>query len=266
MENSELKKVMEVKDLFFTYPGAPEPTLKANTLPIYEHKITALIGPSGCGKSTLLRAMNRIHDLYPGFEYKGKINLRNSETGKMENVLELKKENELIRLRQRVGMIFQKPTPFPMSIYDNVAYGLRLQGIKNKSELDGLVEEALKGAAIWKETKDRLNDSAMGMSGGQQQRLCIARSVALKPEVLLFDEPTSALDPISTGAIEELIAEIKKDITVAIVTHNMQQASRLSDFTTFMYLGDIIEFDKTDKIFLNPSEKMTEDYITGRFG
>jgi len=266
MANSELKKVMEVKDLFFTYPGVAEPTLKGNDLPIYENRITALIGPSGCGKSTLLRAMNRIHDLYPGFSYEGEIHLRNRETGKMENVLDLKKENELIRLRQRVGMIFQKPTPFPMSIYDNVAYGLKLQGIKNKGELDGLVEEALKGAAIWKETKERLNDSAMEMSGGQQQRLCIARSVALKPEVLLFDEPTSALDPISTGAIEELISEIKKDITVAIVTHNMQQASRLSDYTTFMYLGDIIEFDKTEKIFLNPAEKMTEDYITGRFG
>ena len=163
-------------------------------------------------------------------------------------------------------MIFQKPTPFPMSIYDNVAYGLRLQGIKNKGDLDGMVEKALKDGAIWKEAKDRLKESAMGLSGGQQQRLCIARSVALKPEILLFDEPTSALDPISTGAIEELLSELKKDITIAIVTHNMQQASRLSDYTTFMYLGDIIEFDKTEKIFLNPSVKLTEDYITGRFG
>jgi len=257
---------MEVKNLFFTYPGAPEPTLKGNNLPIIENKITALIGPSGCGKSTLLRAMNRIHDLYPGFKYEGAINLFNQKSGKMENILDLHKENELIGLRQRIGMIFQKPTPFPMSIYDNVAYGLRLQGIKNKGELNGKVEEALKGAAIWKEAKDRLKESAMGMSGGQQQRLCIARSVALKPEILLFDEPTSALDPISTGAIEELITELKKDITIAIVTHNMQQASRLSDYTTFMYLGDIIEYDETEKIFLNPSEKMTEDYITGRFG
>ncbi|HHD79381.1 MAG TPA: phosphate ABC transporter ATP-binding protein, partial [Epsilonproteobacteria bacterium] len=169
-------------------------------------------------------------------------------------------------LRQEVGMIFQKPTPFPMSIFDNVAYGLRLSGIKNKSELEGRVETALKGAAIWDETKDRLNESALGMSGGQQQRLCIARAVALKPRVLLFDEPTSALDPISTGAIEELIAEIKSEVSVVIVTHNMQQASRLSDYTAFMYLGDLVEFDKTDKIFLNPKEKLTEDYITGRFG
>ena len=266
MASDEFNKVLEIKNLRFTYPGAAEPTLKGNNLPIYENKITALIGPSGCGKSTLLRAINRIHDLYPGFKYEGEINLLNRKSGNMENILELKRENELIKLRQRIGMIFQKPTPFPMSIYDNVAYGLRLQGIKNKSELDGKVEEALRGAAIWKETRDRLKESAMGMSGGQQQRLCIARSVALKPEILLFDEPTSALDPISTGAIEELITELKKDITIAIVTHNMQQASRLSDYTTFMYLGDIIEFDETEKIFLNPSKKMTEDYITGRFG
>ncbi|MEA3418336.1 MAG: phosphate ABC transporter ATP-binding protein PstB [Campylobacterota bacterium] len=266
MASNKIKKVMEAKNLFFTYPGAPEPTLKENNLTIHENRITALIGPSGCGKSTLLRAMNRMHDLYPGFKYEGEINLLNREKGEMENILDLRKENELIGLRQRVGMIFQKPTPFPMSIYDNVAYGLRLQGLKNKGELDGKVEKALKDAVLWKEAKDRLKESAMGLSGGQQQRLCIARSVTLKPEVLLFDEPTSALDPISTGAIEELITELKKDITVVIVTHNMQQASRLSDYTTFMYLGDIIEFDETEKIFLNPSEKMTEDYITGRFG
>jgi len=266
MKTEDLKAVMEVKNLSFTYPGVQDPTLKKNDLQIYKNKITAMIGPSGCGKSTLLRAMNRIHDLYPGCKYEGKINLLNPETGKMENLLDLKKENQLIGLRQRVGMIFQKPTPFPMSIYDNVAYGLRLAGIRNKSELDGRVEKALKGAAIWKETKERLKDSALGMSGGQQQRLCIARSVALKPEILLFDEPTSALDPISTGAIEELITELKKDVTVVIVTHNMQQASRLSDYTTFMYLGDIVEFDETEKIFVNPAEKLTEEYITGRFG
>jgi phosphate transport system ATP-binding protein len=175
-------------------------------------------------------------------------------------------ENDFIKLRQQVGMIFQKPTPFPMSIFDNVAYGLKLAGIKDKVEVEERVEKALKDAAIWKETKDRLKKSALGLSGGQQQRLCIARAVALKPEVLLFDEPTSALDPISTGAIEELIAELKKDVSVVIVTHNMQQASRLSDYTAFMYLGDLIEYDKTDKIFLNPSKKLTEDYITGRFG
>ncbi len=257
--------VMEVKDFSFVYPGAEKPSLKKITLPVEENKITAMIGPSGCGKSTLLRSMNRIHDLYPGNTYEGEINLYHRD-GTKENILKLKKENDFIRLRQEVGMIFQKPTPFPMSIFDNVAYGLRLAGIKNKSELQDRVEAALKGAAIWKETKDRLNESALGMSGGQQQRLCIARAVALKPRVLLFDEPTSALDPISTSAIEELISELKSEVSVVIVTHNMQQASRLSDYTAFMYLGELIEYDKTETIFLNPSKKLTEDYITGRFG
>jgi len=235
-------------------------------MPIEKNKITALIGPSGCGKSTLLRAMNRIHDLYPGNLYDGEIELLNSETKSMENILNIKKENEFIELRQKVGMIFQKPTPFPMSIFDNVAYGLKIAGIKDKSELAEKVETALKGSALWGEVKDRLNESAMGLSGGQQQRLCIARAVAVKPDLLLFDEPTSALDPISTGAIEELLVELKKDISIAIVTHNMQQASRISDYTAFMYLGDLVEFDKTETIFLNPSQKQTEDYITGRFG
>jgi len=256
--------IMETKDFSFTYAGVDAPSLKKINLPIEKNKITAMIGPSGCGKSTLLRAMNRIHDLYPGNKYEGEINLYSN--GEKKNILEIKKENDFIKLRQQVGMIFQKPTPFPMSIFDNVAYGLRLAGIKDKSEIEERVENALKGAAIWKETKDRLNTSALGMSGGQQQRLCIARAVALKPEVMLFDEPTSALDPISTGAIEELIAELKKDVSVVIVTHNMQQASRLSDYTAFMYLGDLIEYDKTDTIFMNPNEKLTEDYITGRFG
>ena len=260
------RMVMEIKDFYFKYANANEPSLKGINLPIYQNKITAMIGPSGCGKSTLLRSLNRIHDLYPGNEYKGEINLLNQKNGKFENILKLKKENELIALRQKVGMIFQKPTPFPMSIFDNVAYGLKLAGIKNKSEIEEKVVKALKGAAIWKEVKDRLNQSAMGLSGGQQQRLCIARAVALKPEILLFDEPTSALDPISTGAIEELISELKKDVTVVIVTHNMQQASRLSDYTAFMYMGELIEYDKTSKIFLEPKEKLTEDYITGRFG
>ncbi len=257
--------VMDVKDFTFTYAGAPKPSLNKINLPIEANKITAMIGPSGCGKSTLLRAMNRIHDLYTGNLYEGEINLYKKD-GSVENILKIKKENDFIRLRQQVGMIFQKPTPFPMSIFDNVAYGLRLSGIKNKTELQDRVETALKGAAIWDETKDRLNESALGMSGGQQQRLCIARAVALKPRVLLFDEPTSALDPISTGAIEELIAEIKNEVSIVIVTHNMQQASRLSDYTAFMYLGDLIEYDHTEKIFLNPSNKLTEDYITGRFG
>jgi len=263
MENSNI--VIDIKKFFFTYPGAPLPSLKNIDLSIERNKITALIGPSGCGKSTLLRAMNRIHDLYPGNRYEGEINLYRNEA-KSENILELKKENDFIKLRQDVGMIFQKPTPFPMSIFDNVAYGLKLSGVKNKSELEGKVEAALKGAAIWGETKDRLNTSAMGLSGGQQQRLCIARAVALKPDVLLFDEPTSALDPISTAAIEELISELKQEVSIVIVTHNMQQASRLSDYTALMYLGDLIEYDKTENIFLNPSQKLTEDYITGRFG
>ena len=263
MENSNT--IIDIRDFFFTYPGAKEPSLKNINLAIEKNKITALIGPSGCGKSTLLRAMNRIHDLYPGNIYEGEINLYRKKN-KVENILTIKRENDFIKLRQDIGMIFQKPTPFPMSIFDNVAYGLKLAGVKNKSELEGKVEAALKGAAIWGETKDRLNTSAMGLSGGQQQRLCIARAVALKPDVLLFDEPTSALDPISTGAIEELISELKQEVSVVIVTHNMQQASRLSDYTALMYLGDLVEYDKTEKIFLNPSEKLTEDYITGRFG
>lgn len=258
--------IMNIKKFSFTYPNAEQASLRNITLPIEQNKITALIGPSGCGKSTLLRSMNRIHDVYSGNRYDGKIELLDLESGTSNNILEIKKENELIRLRQQVGMIFQKPTPFPMSIFDNVAYGLKIGGLKNKSELKDRVEQALKDGALWGEVHDRLDKSAMGLSGGQQQRLCIARAVAVKPEVLLFDEPTSALDPISTGAIEELLVELKKDISIAIVTHNMQQASRISDFTAFMYLGDLVEYDKTENIFLNPKEKKTEDYITGRFG
>jgi len=258
--------VMNIKNFSFTYPGVEHPSLKNINLKIEKNKITALIGPSGCGKSTLLRSLNRIHDLYPGNTYEGSIELLDFGTGKYSNILDIKKENEFIELRQKVGMIFQKPTPFPMSIFDNVAYGLKIAGIKNKTELKDRVETALKGSALWKEVHDRLDKSAMGLSGGQQQRLCIARAVAVKPEVLLFDEPTSALDPISTAAIEELIVELRKDVSIAIVTHNMQQASRISDYTAFMYLGDLIEFDKTENIFLNPKEKQTEDYITGRFG
>ena len=258
--------VMNIKNFSFTYPGVDHPSLRDITLPIEKNKITALIGPSGCGKSTLLRSMNRIHDVYPGNKYDGKIELLDEKTNKYNNIIDIHKENELIQLRQQVGMIFQKPTPFPMSIFDNVAYGLKIAGLKNKTELADRVEQALKDGALWKEVHDRLDKSAMGLSGGQQQRLCIARAVAVKPEVILFDEPTSALDPISTGAIEELLVELKKDISIAIVTHNMQQASRISDFTAFMYLGDLIEYDKTETIFLNPAEKKTEDYITGRFG
>ena len=225
-----------------------------------------MIGPSGCGKSTLLRALNRMHDLYPGNEYKGQVNLLEKDGKNYHDILTLKKENDLIKLRQRIGMIFQKPTPFPMSIFDNVAYGLKLSGLKDKTALEEKVVQALKDAAIWPETKDRLKDSAMGLSGGQQQRLCIARAVALRPEILLLDEPTSALDPISTGAIEELVSELKKELSIVIVTHNMQQASRLSDYTAFMYLGELMEYNKTQEIFLNPAEKLTEDYVSGRFG
>jgi len=258
--------VMNIQNFSFTYPGVDQPSLKDITLPIEKNKITALIGPSGCGKSTLLRSMNRIHDLYPGNKYDGTIDLLDKTNGKYTNILDIKKENEFIELRQKIGMIFQKPTPFPMSIFDNVAYGLKIAGIKNKTELKDRVEVALQGSALWKEVHDRLDKSAMGLSGGQQQRLCIARAVAVKPEILLFDEPTSALDPISTSAIEELIVELRKDVSIAIVTHNMQQASRISDYTAFMYLGDLIEYDKTENIFLNPKEQRTEDYITGRFG
>jgi len=261
-----MKKVMDVKDFSFTYAGASEPSLVNINLPIYENKVTALIGPSGCGKSTLLRSLNRIHDLYPGNKYEGEILLKKIESDEMENILSFKKENELINLRQRVGMIFQKPTPFPMSIYDNIAYGLRLKGIKNKKELDDKVEVALKGAALFNEVKDRLKDDARSLSGGQQQRLCIARAIAVEPEVLLMDEPTSALDPISTLSIEELVTQLKDKITIVIVTHNMQQASRISDYTAYMYLGKLIEYGETTQIFLNPKEKHTADYVAGKFG
>ena len=259
-------RVMDIKNFSFTYAGADKPNLKNINLPIYFKKVTALIGPSGCGKSTLLRSLNRIHDLYPGNKYEGEILLKNLETGKMENILQYKKEKELINLRQRVGMIFQKPTPFPMSIFDNIVYGLKLMGKKNKDYLEEKVEEALRGAALWDEVKNRLKDDARGLSGGQQQRLCIARAIAVEPEVLLMDEPTSALDPLSTLAIEELVTKLKEKVTIVIVTHNMQQASRISDFTAFMYLGELVEFGTTEQIFLSPKEKRTADYIAGKFG
>ncbi len=232
--------------------------LKDISFKIPEKKVTALIGPSGCGKTTLLRCFNRMHDLYPGNRYEGKILLDG------ENILE--KNYDLIKLRSRIGMVFQKPTAFPMSIFDNVAYGLRLKGIKNKGELKDRVEKALKDAALWDEVKDRLKDPASGLSGGQQQRLCIARAIAVEPEVLLFDEPTSALDPISTAKIEELVVSFRDRLTIVIVTHNMQQAARVSDYTAFMYLGELIEFNKTEEMFITPKVKLTEDYITGRFG
>lgn len=261
-----MKNMMEVKGLTFTYSGANEASLVDVTLPVEKNKVTALIGPSGCGKSTLLRGMNRIHDLYPGHTYEGVINLLNTDGKSYTNILDIKKEAELIRLRQRVGMIFQKPTPFPMTIFENIAYGLRLSGIKNKADLKDIVEQSLRDAALWNEAKDRLDHDARGLSGGQQQRLCIARAIALKPEVILFDEPTSALDPISTLAIEEMISVLREKYSICIVTHNMQQAARISDFTGFMYLGEMIEYDQTGTIFMKPSKKQTEDYISGRFG
>jgi phosphate transport system ATP-binding protein len=249
---------LEVKNLSFYYDGCSEPSLKNINFPIHENKVTALIGPSGCGKTTLLRCFNRMHDLYPGNRYEGEILFRG------RNILA--PEVDLIELRSRIGMVFQKPTPFPMSIFDNVAYGLRLRGIKNKKELAERVEKALREAALWDEVKDRLKESGLSLSGGQQQRLCIARAIAVEPEVLLFDEPTAALDPISTAKIEDLIVQLKEKITIVIVTHNMQQAARISDFTAFMYLGELVEFGPTEKIFTNPEKKLTEDYITGRFG
>lgn len=232
--------------------------LKDVTLQIPKQRVTAFIGPSGCGKSTLLRSFNRMNDLIDGVSIEGEVNIDN------QNIYA--KGVDVADLRRRVGMVFQKPNPFPKSIYENVAYGLRIQGINNKRLLDETVEWALKSAALWEETKDRLHESALGMSGGQQQRLVIARTIAIKPEILLLDEPASALDPISTLKIEELIHNLKDKFTIIIVTHNMQQAARVSDYTAFMYLGKVIEFDSTDKLFTNPSQKQTEDYITGRYG
>jgi ABC-type phosphate transport system, ATPase component len=248
-----LKTRMEVKNLNFYYGSSQ--ALKNINMPIYDRKVTALIGPSGCGKTTLLRCLNRMHDLYPNNRYEGDILLDGESIFNMD----------VIDLRSKVGMVFQKPTPFPMSIFDNVAFGLRLKGIKG-TELKDRVEKALKDAVLWDEVKDRLKDSAFSLSGGQQQRLCIARAIAVEPEVLLFDEPTSALDPISTAKIEELIVELKKKITIVIVTHNMQQAARISDYTGFMYLGELVEFNPTEKIFTKPDKKLTEEYVTGRFG
>jgi phosphate transport system ATP-binding protein len=247
----------EVKGLNFYYAGTVH-ALKNISLPIYKNIVTALIGPSGCGKTTLLRCFNRMHDLYPGNRYEGEIIF------KKENIFS--EDIDVIDLRSRIGMVFQKPTPFPMSIFDNIAYGLRLKGIKKISDLSERVERALHHSALWDEVKDKLHASAYELSGGQQQRLVIARALAVEPEVLLFDEPTSALDPISTAKIEDLIVNLKNDVTIIIVTHNMQQAARISDWTGFMMLGDLIEFDRTDKIFTHPSQKLTEDYITGRFG
>ncbi len=248
---------IEVRQLNFFYEGNIH-ILKDVSLPVYKRMITALIGPSGCGKTTLLRCFNRMHDLYPNNRYTGEIIFRD------RNILA--DDVDLIELRTRIGMVFQKPTPFPMSIFDNIAYGLRLRGIRRRAELSEVVERALRQAALWDEVKDDINRSALTLSGGQQQRLCIARAVAVHPEVILFDEPCSALDPSATARIEELIYELKKDYTVILVTHNMQQAARVSDYSAFLYLGEIMEYDTTERLFTAPSNKITEDYITGRFG
>jgi len=251
-------KKSESRGLGFYY-GSYQ-ALKNINMPIYEKKVTALIGPSGCGKSTYLRCFNRMHDLYPGNRYEGNIMLYPDHTDI------LNPEVDPIEVRMRISMVFQKPNPFPKSIYENVAYGLRVRGERKRALLDEKVEEALRGAALWEEVKNRLDDLAFNLSGGQQQRLCIARALATDPEMLLFDEPTSALDPIATASIEQLLAELKEKITILIVTHNMQQAARVSDYTAYMYLGELIEFDATDTIFMKPMNKQTEDYITGRFG
>lgn len=248
--------IIQVKNLDFYYNDFK--ALKNINLDIAEKKVTAFIGPSGCGKSTLLRTFNKMYELYPEQRVEGQILLNGEDI--------VTSSEDVSALRAKVGMVFQKPTPFPMSIYDNIAFGVRLFEKLSKPEMDERVEWALTKAALWNETKDKLHKSGYSLSGGQQQRLCIARGIAIKPQVLLLDEPCSALDPISTGLIENLISELKKEYTVVIVTHNMQQAARCSDYTCFMYLGDIIEFDKTDVIFNNPKDQRTSDYITGRFG
>ena len=247
---------MQIRNLDFYYGKFL--ALKNINIDIADKKVTAFIGPSGCGKSTLLRTFNRMYDLYPGMSATGEINLDG------QNILD--KSVDVNLLRARVGMVFQKPTPFPMSIYDNVAFGVRLYESLSRAEIDERVEWALKKSALWNEVKDKLKASGLSLSGGQQQRLCIARGVATRPEVLLLDEPTSALDPISTGSIEDLISDLKNDYTIAIVTHNMQQAARVSDYTAFMYLGEMMEMGDTDKMFTNPDRKETEEYITGKFG
>ena len=245
-----------IKDVRFYYNNYE--ALKGINLALHDKRVTAFIGPSGCGKSTLLRILNRIYELYPGQRATGEVLVDG------HNILDAGQDLNL--LRAKVGMVFQKPTPFPMSIYDNIAFGIRLYERISPSELDERVEEALRRAALWDEVKDKLDKSGLGLSGGQQQRLCVARGIAVKPEVLLLDEPASALDPISTQRIEELIAELKSDYCIVIVTHNMQQAARSSDYTAFMYLGELVEYSETEAIFTHPREKRTEDYITGRFG
>jgi len=248
----------EARTLNFYYGGFH--ALKNISMPIYDRKVTALIGPSGCGKSTFLRCFNRMHDLYPGNRYEGDIRLLPDDINLLAGSV------DPIEVRMRISMVFQKPNPFPKSIFENVAYGLRVRGERSKRQLEEKVEKAMRSAAIWDEVKDRLDDLAFNLSGGQQQRLCIARALATDPEMLLFDEPTSALDPIATASIEELINTLRERVTILIVTHNMQQAARVSDFTSYMYIGEMIEFGRTDQLFIKPKNKQTEDYITGRFG
>jgi phosphate transport system ATP-binding protein len=248
----------EVKNLSFYYGDFN--ALKNISMPVHEKRVTALIGPSGCGKSTFLRSFNRMHDLYAGNRYEGEIRMYPDDVNVLAPTV------DPIEVRMRISMVFQKPNPFPKSIYENVAYGLRVRGENRRVALNDKVEDALKNAALWDEVKDRLQEPAFNLSGGQQQRLCIARALATDPEILLFDEPTSALDPIATASIEELIHDLKTKVTIVIVTHNMQQAARVSDFTAYMYLGELIEYGVTDEIFIKPKKKQTEDYITGRFG
>ncbi|WP_270507798.1 phosphate ABC transporter ATP-binding protein PstB [Eubacterium limosum] len=250
------KKKFDVKDLDLYYGDFQ--ALKKINIDIYKNEVTAFIGPSGCGKSTFLRCLNRMNDLIDSVRIEGTLNF----DGK--NIYE--KDTDVIQLRTKVGMVFQKPNPFPMSIYDNIAYGPKCQGLKDKKKLDKIVHDSLVSAALWDEVSDRLGKSALGLSGGQQQRLCIARTIAMQPEVILMDEPTSALDPIATSKIEDLMEELKKDYTIIIVTHSMQQAARISDRTAFFLMGEIIEYNETNTIFMNPGDKRTEDYITGRFG
>ncbi|HMK79856.1 MAG TPA: phosphate ABC transporter ATP-binding protein PstB [Xanthobacteraceae bacterium] len=256
VDPSSLSPKVSIKNLDFFY-GASK-ALKNISLSLYERKVTAFIGPSGCGKSTLLRVLNRMYDLYPGQRAEGEVLFDGADI--------LSPKQDLNLLRARIGMVFQKPTPFPMSIFENIAFGIRLYEKLPKSEIDGRVEHSLRRAALWEEVKDKLAANGLSLSGGQQQRLCIARTVAVRPEVILLDEPCSALDPISTAKIEELIDELKDDYTIVIVTHNMQQAARVSDFTAFMYLGELAEFGSTSHIFTAPSDRRTQDYITGRFG
>jgi phosphate transport system ATP-binding protein len=255
---SDVRLKSQANNLSFYYGDFK--ALKSVSIDIRERQVTALIGPSGCGKSTFLRCFNRMHDLTPGVRYEGEIRLF------PDNVNLVARDIDPIEVRMRIGMVFQKPNPFPKSIFENVAYGLRICGSRSRVRLQEEVEKALRSAALWDEVKDRLDHSGLSLSGGQQQRLCIARALATNPEILLFDEPTSALDPIATARIEELIATLREQVTVIIVTHNMQQAARVSDYTAFMYLGELIEFDATSKIFTNPGKKATEDYITGRYG